>query len=85
MQNLYVATTRNSSRDPSYTKFVNEHFKLGVCESMVAASGGVVRSVFAENRTGTLSVGKLADFVAVDMEWDSKPLLQAKDKGDVVR
>jgi predicted amidohydrolase YtcJ len=80
MHNLYVATTRSSSRDPSYTKVVNEHFKLGMCESIVAASGGAARSVFSENRTGTLSVGKLADFVIVDMEWDAKALLQAKIK-----
>lgn len=80
MHNLYVATTRRSSRDPQYAKVVNEHFRLGMCESMVAASGGAAMSVFSEKRTGTLEVGKLADFVIVDMEWDAEALLQAKIK-----
>jgi predicted amidohydrolase YtcJ len=80
MHNLYVATTRRSSRDPQYAKVVNEHFRLGMYESMVAASGGAAMSVFSEKRTGTLEVGKLADFVIVDMEWDAEALLQAKIK-----
>jgi predicted amidohydrolase YtcJ len=80
MDNLYVATTRKSSRNVAYTKVVNEHFRLGMCESIVAASGGAARSVFAEERTGNLDVGKLADFVVVDMEWEANALLQAKVK-----
>jgi predicted amidohydrolase YtcJ len=78
MDNLYVATTRKSSRNVEYTKVVNEHFRLGMCESIVAASGGAACSVFAEERTGSLNVGKLADFVVVDMEWEAERLLEAK-------
>ncbi|KAJ5766079.1 uncharacterized protein N7511_003695 [Penicillium nucicola] len=78
MQNLYVATTRRSARDEEYSQTVNEHFKLNLCESMIAATGGAARSVFAEDRTGNLAVGKLADFVIVDMKWDANYLLQAK-------
>jgi predicted amidohydrolase YtcJ len=51
-----------------------------MCESIVAASGGAAMSVFSEKRTGTLAVGKLADFVIVDMDWDAKSLLQANIK-----
>lgn len=80
MNNLYVATTRKSSRNLEYTKVVNENFRLGMCESIVAASGGAARSVFAEERTGSLEVGKLADFIIVDMEWEANALLQAKVK-----
>ena len=80
MDNLYVATTRKSARNVKYTKVVNEHFRLGMCESIVAASEGAARSVFAEERTGSLGVGKLADFVVVDMEWDANALLEAKVK-----
>jgi predicted amidohydrolase YtcJ len=78
MDNLYVATTRKSSRNPQYTKVVNEHFRLGMCESIIAATGGAARSVFADERTGSLGVGKLADFVVVDMKWDADALLEAK-------
>lgn len=80
MQNLYVAITRRSSRDAQYKEIVNEHFRLGMCESFVAATGGAARSVFAEERTGSLAVGKLADFVIVDMEWDANAILNARLK-----
>jgi predicted amidohydrolase YtcJ len=80
MHNLYVATTRRSARDPQYTKVVNEHFQLGLCQSVVASSGGAAMSVFSERRTGTLTTGKLADFVVVDMKWEANALLQANLK-----
>ncbi|UPK99926.1 hypothetical protein LCI18_010861 [Fusarium solani-melongenae] len=79
MHNLYVATTRQSSRKPGYGKPVNEHFQLGLCESIVAATEGAARSVF-EDRTGRLEAGKLADFVVVDMSLDPAELLEAKVK-----
>lgn len=78
MHNLYIATTRRSARNPDYGTTVNPHFQLGLCESIVAASGGAARSVFAEDRTGSLAVGKLADFIVVDMDWDANALLAAK-------
>ncbi|KAJ5332867.1 Amidohydrolase 3 [Penicillium brevicompactum] len=78
MENLYVATTRKSSRDNQYTGVVNEHFRLGMCESIVAATGGAARSVFADERIGALEVGKLADFVVVDMKWEPDSLMEAK-------
>ncbi|KAF9880863.1 amidohydrolase [Colletotrichum karsti] len=40
MHNLYVASTRHSSRDPSYTKTVNEHFKLGLWRVRTLPSWG---------------------------------------------
>ncbi|KAK5795867.1 hypothetical protein VI817_005152 [Penicillium citrinum] len=80
MENLYVATTRKSSRDPQYPNVVNKHFQLGLCEAMVAATGGAARSVFLEDRVGTLALGKMADFVVVDMDWDANSLLKASVK-----
>ncbi|KAJ6000483.1 hypothetical protein N7481_000892 [Penicillium waksmanii] len=80
MQNLYVATTRRSSRDPQYPDIVNKHFQLGMCEAVVAATGGAARSVFSERRVGTLAAGKMADFIIVDMEWDAYSLLKASIK-----
>ncbi|CAJ0554455.1 Ff.00g129680.m01.CDS01 [Fusarium sp. VM40] len=80
MHNFHVAINRQSSKDPTNPKIVHEHFKLGMCETFVAATEGAARSVFAENRVGSLSVGKLADFIVVDMEWDPKTLLKAEVK-----
>ncbi|KAL2204674.1 amidohydrolase 3 [Sarocladium strictum] len=78
LRNVYVATTRRSAREEDYDKVVNEHFRLGLCESVVAASKGASMSVFDEKRTGTLEVGKKADFVVVDMEWEAKQLLKSE-------
>ncbi|KAF6818052.1 amidohydrolase family protein [Colletotrichum plurivorum] len=81
LQNIYVAATRRSARDPAgFLEPVNEHFRLGLCESVVAATWGAARSVFGEERVGSLAVGKLADFVIVDMEWDAEQLLKAAVK-----
>lgn len=80
MENLYIATTRHSARDPEYPETVNQHFQLGMCEAIVAATGGSARSVFSEERVGTLATGKKADFVLVDMEWDACCLLKASIK-----
>ena len=44
----------------------------------MAATDGSARSIFAEERVGSLVVGKLADFVIVDMEWKAETLLQAR-------
>lgn len=79
MHNIYVATTRQSSRKPGYGEPVNEQFRLGFCQAIVAASKGAAQSVF-EDRTGTLEVGKLADFVVVDMGLDPATLLEARIK-----
>lgn len=80
LENLYVATTRKSSRRPEYTETFNGHFCLGMCESVVAGTNGVARSVFAEDRFGSLEVGKLADFIVMDMEWNTNALLKAAVK-----
>lgn len=80
MHNLYIATTRKSARKPGYEngKTVNEHFRLGLCEAVVAATAGAARSVFSEELVGRLAVGKGADFVVVDMEFEPDALLKAE-------
>ncbi|KAK1480006.1 amidohydrolase family protein [Colletotrichum cuscutae] len=78
MENLYVAASRRSARDPKFTGTFNEHVRLGLCESITAATWGAASSVFDEKRTGSLAAGKCADFIVVDMEWDEKSLLQAQ-------
>ncbi|OJJ60883.1 hypothetical protein ASPSYDRAFT_87453 [Aspergillus sydowii CBS 593.65] len=57
----------------------DRQFRLGICESIVVASGGAAMGIFAENRVGAqdVGVGKLADFVVVDMLWNADALLEA--------
>ncbi|KAK7416852.1 hypothetical protein QQX98_004910 [Neonectria punicea] len=78
LKNLYTATTRRSAREPECEETVNKHFRLGLCEAVAAATAGAAKSVFAEDRVGSLEVGKIADFIVVDMEWDAQSLLKAK-------
>ncbi|KPM41156.1 hypothetical protein AK830_g5406 [Neonectria ditissima] len=80
LNNLYIATTRRSARETECEETVNKHFRLGFCEAVVAATAGAAKSVFAEDRVGTLEPGKIADFIIVDMEWDAQSLLKAKVK-----
>ncbi|KAM0311700.1 hypothetical protein ACHAPQ_012348 [Fusarium lateritium] len=80
MHNFHVAINRQSSKDPTNTAVIHEHFRLGMCETFVAGTEGAARSVFAEDRVGSLSAGKLADFIVVDMQWNPKTLLQAEIK-----
>ena len=77
MENLYIATTRRSSKKPQMIDTVNENFRLGLCESVVAATGGAARSVFAGDRVGSLTAGKMADFIILDMDWDKNALRKA--------
>jgi predicted amidohydrolase YtcJ len=79
LRNLYVATTRKSARNPAAgDEPVNENFKLGIVEAVNGATKGVAYSCFAEDRVGTLEVGKSADFVVIDMEFTPAELLEAK-------
>lgn len=78
--NVYVGTTRRSFRRPETENTVNEHFRLGLCEALVAATEGASYSCFAEGRVGSLREGLKADFVLVDMHWDEKKLLEARTR-----
>ncbi|EAT77113.1 hypothetical protein HBI56_207580 [Parastagonospora nodorum] len=81
LPNLYVATTRKSARQPDANDApVNENFVLGLAQAVTAATSGVAYSCFAEDRVGSLEVGKMADFTVVDMEWKGEELLKASIK-----
>ncbi|KAI8271180.1 putative amidohydrolase YtcJ [Colletotrichum sp. SAR11_239] len=80
LQNAYIAATRRSAREPGYEVVVNEHFKLGVCEAITAGAYGTAKSVFAEDRIGSLQEGKVADFVVADMDWSPQGLLKGEIK-----
>ncbi|KAL5003510.1 amidohydrolase 3 [Aspergillus recurvatus] len=78
LSNLYTATTRRSARDPECQEIVNEDFKLSLVQAVSAATWGAAYSCFADDVTGVLKVGKKADFVVLDMQWDEKRLLEAR-------
>ncbi|ELQ42397.1 amidohydrolase family protein [Pyricularia oryzae Y34] len=78
LQNLYVATTRRSAREPELQDTCNPHFRLGLCQAVSAAGAGAAYSCFMDGETGRLDVGMKADFAVVDMEWAPEQLLGAK-------
>jgi predicted amidohydrolase YtcJ len=78
--NIYVGTTRRSYREPEMETVVNEHFALGLCEAVAAATEGSAYSCFDDQRTGRLAAGMKADFVVVDMQWEKTRLMEAKIK-----
>jgi predicted amidohydrolase YtcJ len=78
LPNLYVATTRKSAKQPEANDApVNVNFTLGLAQAVSAATSGAAYSCFAEDRVGSLEVGKMADFTVVDMAWDGQDLLNA--------
>ncbi|KAF2702844.1 amidohydrolase family protein [Pleomassaria siparia CBS 279.74] len=79
LQNLYVAMTRKSARQPEKSDNpVNEEFRLGVGQAISAATKGAAFSCFDEGRVGTLDVGMEADFVIVDWSGEAGELLGAR-------
>jgi predicted amidohydrolase YtcJ len=77
LRNLYTATTRRSAREPDDTTTVNPQFKLSLLQAVSAATAGSAYSCFADGFTGSLEVGKKADFAVVEMEWEAEKLLEA--------
>ncbi|KAL5117362.1 hypothetical protein ACEQ8H_004678 [Pleosporales sp. CAS-2024a] len=81
LPNLYVATTRKSARHPEADDApVNEGFRLGLAQAVIAATSGAAYSCFASARIGSLEIGKMADFTVVDMDWNGEELLKASIK-----
>ena len=81
LSNLYVGTTKKSIREPGAGfKPVNEQWKLPLEDAFAAASAGSAYACFAEQRVGTLEVGKIADFVVLDLQWTPEDLLEASVK-----
>ncbi|EDU42552.1 metal-dependent hydrolase with the TIM-barrel fold [Pyrenophora tritici-repentis] len=79
LPNLYIATTRKSARQPDAGDApVNENFKLELAQAVTGVTTGAAYSCFADDRIGSLEVGKMADFCVVDMEWKGEELLNAK-------
>ncbi|KAL3457376.1 amidohydrolase 3 [Aspergillus heterothallicus] len=76
--NLYNATTRRSAVDPKSRDRLNPEFALELVDAVAAMTQGAAYSRFAESWTGSLVEGLSADFVVIDMHWDTTRLLEAK-------
>ncbi|TDZ27540.1 putative amidohydrolase YtcJ [Colletotrichum sidae] len=78
VNNLYVATTRRSAREPASETAVNPRFALSLCDVIAGATEGAARSCFLDDRVGSLDVGKRADLAVFDLEWEPSRALEAK-------
>ncbi|KAF4819255.1 putative amidohydrolase YtcJ [Colletotrichum siamense] len=78
VNNLYIATTRRSAREPELETVVNPQFALSMCDVVAGATEGAARSCFLDDRVGSFEVGKRADLAVFDLEWKPEKALQAK-------
>lgn len=76
LQNLYIATTRKSAREPDSEETFNIHWALPILHAFSAATLGASYSCFADRFVGKIEAGKIADFVVLDMSWSPQTLLQ---------
>ncbi|KOS23295.1 putative amidohydrolase [Escovopsis weberi] len=70
LPNMYVATTRRSSREPGLDFALDkaDSHRISVCEAVAAATEGSAYSTFAEAWSGSLKSGMKADFVVCELD-----------------
>jgi len=78
LPNLYNVTTRRSGVRPELPDVVHEHYALTLSQAFAAQTSQAAYSRFAESWTGSLTAGKLANFLVMDMAWSAEKLLEAK-------
>ncbi|KAJ5366052.1 Amidohydrolase 3 [Penicillium concentricum] len=78
LPNLYVATTRRSSIDPSSQETVNPEFAVSLATAVSAATAEAAYASFSDSWTGSLRPGYNANFVVLDMAWAVESLLEAR-------
>lgn len=76
LQNLYIATTRRSAREPESEEVFNEHWALPLLSAFSAATLGAAYSCFADQAVGKIEAGKKADLVVLNMKWSPQSLLE---------
>lgn len=74
--NLYIATTRRSAWERKL-EARTPGGRLGLVESIAAASAGSAYARFAENWTGSLYPGLQADLVVLESDWTPGGLLDS--------
>ncbi|KAJ5837179.1 Amidohydrolase 3 [Penicillium robsamsonii] len=78
LPNLYIATTRRSSIDPSSQDTVNPEFAVSLATAISAATAEATYASFSDSWTGSLHPGYNADFIVLDMAWAEESLLEAR-------
>ncbi|KAK6369434.1 hypothetical protein LTS17_009777 [Exophiala oligosperma] len=78
LPNLYHATTRRSTINPSLPDRTNPEFAVPMAAAVKAATINAAFSRFAETWTGSLAEGMSADLVVLDGDWEPENLLNAK-------
>jgi len=78
LQNIYIATTRRSAREPESEEVFNEHWALPLLSAFSAATFGAAYSCFADQAVGKIEAGKKADFVVLNMKWSPQSLLEER-------
>ncbi|KAJ5398371.1 hypothetical protein N7465_008860 [Penicillium sp. CMV-2018d] len=78
LSNLYIATTRRSSINPSLQDTVNPEFAVSLATAVSAATAGAAYASFSDSWTGSLRPGFRANFVVLDMIWAPESLLEAR-------
>ncbi|KAJ5517581.1 Amidohydrolase 3 [Penicillium expansum] len=78
LPNIYVATTRRSSINPSLQDTINPEFAVSLATAVSAATAGAAYASFSDSWTGSLRPGFDANFVVLDMIWDTESLLEAR-------
>jgi len=78
LPNLYNVTTRRSAVRPELPDVVHKQYALSLSQAIAAQTSQAAYSRFAESWTGSLTAGKMADFLVMDMEWSPEKLLGAK-------
>ncbi|KAJ5941745.1 hypothetical protein N7516_001913 [Penicillium verrucosum] len=78
LSNLYIATTRRSSIDPSLQDTVNPKSAVSLKTAISAATVGGAYASFSDSWTGTLRPGFSANFVVLDMILAPESLLEAR-------
>jgi predicted amidohydrolase YtcJ len=78
IEGIYAAVTRRTLDDANPNGWIPEQ-KITVAEALEAYTSGPAYAMFQEKNLGTLSVGKLADFVLIDRDLFKIPPAEIRD------
>jgi hypothetical protein len=78
IEGIYAAVTRRTLDDKNPDGWIPEQ-KITVAEALQAYTSGGAYAMFTDTELGTLSIGKLADFVVIDKDLFKIPPAEIRD------